>query len=347
MNEAERNRVLRRADWRFLLPDPAPVRVLCLAGADLRAACAAIAQRVDDVPADGAAYDLVVAENPDDATVRRAATLMAPAAACYTEWSGLAATRAGAVRASLERAGLQVVQVGPYGKRFDVALSGGGGALFTVIASRAGQAAEVAAAERDRSAAGTRRAGLALGYPPCCVERFVELERSDAARTDGINEAALRAVWGGAGAMRWQLNPLSLLSPIGFVPCRADCAAALAWAERVLEAAARVEPGAAATIREVLARPILFFRHPLFFVLAEAATDGDVVRYRRAFANDDGSGIPAALAAWLEDELGAPLALGDELRLDGATLRVARGGAAIAEWQLTRPTVPLLLRFDE
>ncbi len=36
--EAEQNRVLRRADWRYLLPDAAPERALCLGGAELRAA---------------------------------------------------------------------------------------------------------------------------------------------------------------------------------------------------------------------------------------------------------------------------------------------------------------------
>jgi hypothetical protein len=102
--------VLRRADWRFLLPDPAPARVLCLAGAELRAACAAISARVDDAPSPGAAYDLVVAENPDDTSRRRIAALLAPEGACYTEWSGLAAARARAVRASLARAGLRAAR---------------------------------------------------------------------------------------------------------------------------------------------------------------------------------------------------------------------------------------------
>ena len=110
MSEAERNRVLRRADWRFLLPDPAPARVLCLAGAELRAACAAIAGRVDDAPVDGATYDLVVAESPDAESLRRIAASLAPGGACYTEWTGLAAARASSVRASLEGAGLRAAR---------------------------------------------------------------------------------------------------------------------------------------------------------------------------------------------------------------------------------------------
>jgi hypothetical protein len=107
MREAERNRVLRRADWRFLLPDPAPARVLCLAGAELRAACGVIAAVVDDAPVEGAMYELVVAENPDADALQRIGAALAPEGACYTEWTGLAAARAGTVRAMLERAGLR------------------------------------------------------------------------------------------------------------------------------------------------------------------------------------------------------------------------------------------------
>jgi hypothetical protein len=110
MIEAERNRVLRRADWRFLLPDPAPARVLCLAGAELRAACAAIAAVVDEAPSTGTAYDLVVAENPDAESLHRMAASLAPGGACYTEWTGLAAARASSVRAMLEGVGLRAAR---------------------------------------------------------------------------------------------------------------------------------------------------------------------------------------------------------------------------------------------
>ena len=96
--ERERNRVLRRADWRYLLPDPAPRRALCLADSALREACAVVAESVDDAPRQGARYDLVVAEDPDDAALRSIATVLEPTGVCYTEWSARAP---GATRSAL------------------------------------------------------------------------------------------------------------------------------------------------------------------------------------------------------------------------------------------------------
>ena len=108
--ERERNRVLRRADWRYLLPDPAPRRALCLAGAALREACAVVATTVDDAPQPGVQYDLVVAEDPDDATRRSIADALAPAGVCYTEWSARAPGAAGRAMRSMERVGLRDAQ---------------------------------------------------------------------------------------------------------------------------------------------------------------------------------------------------------------------------------------------
>jgi hypothetical protein len=87
MLERDRNRLLRRADWRYLLPVVAPTRALCLGGTALRASCEVVATRVDDVPQPNVAYDLVVAENPDAAALRVLVAAMAPDGACYTEWT--------------------------------------------------------------------------------------------------------------------------------------------------------------------------------------------------------------------------------------------------------------------
>lgn len=106
MAERERNRVLRRADWRYLLPDPAPRRALCLSGGTLREACAVVAAAIDDSPRAGARYDLVVAEEPDDATLRTLAGALRPDGACYTEWSVRAPGAAERARSAVERAGL-------------------------------------------------------------------------------------------------------------------------------------------------------------------------------------------------------------------------------------------------
>ena len=105
--ERERNRLLRRADWRYLLPDPAPRRALCLAGGSLREACTVVAGTVDDTPQPGVRYDLVVAEDPDDAARRAIAAVLASAGACYTEWSARAPGAAGRARRALEEIGLR------------------------------------------------------------------------------------------------------------------------------------------------------------------------------------------------------------------------------------------------
>ena len=87
--EHDRNRLLRRVDWRFLLPTPCVDRVLCLTGGELREACALVARFVDDAPnASSGGYDLVVAADPDDRTVASARQWLRPGGYLYAEWSG-------------------------------------------------------------------------------------------------------------------------------------------------------------------------------------------------------------------------------------------------------------------
>jgi len=108
--ERERNRILRRADWRYLLPELAPARALCLGGGALREACAVVAEQVDDSPRAGVAYDLVVAADPDTAALRSMAAALGPGGVSYTEWSGGmfgAATRA---TRALEHAGFRAAR---------------------------------------------------------------------------------------------------------------------------------------------------------------------------------------------------------------------------------------------
>ena len=88
--EAKRNDLLRRSDWRYLLPDAAPALALCLAGTELWACCEVIAREVHDAPRKGVRYDLVVAENPSGRELRRMAAAMSPSGACYTEWTRVA-----------------------------------------------------------------------------------------------------------------------------------------------------------------------------------------------------------------------------------------------------------------
>lgn len=270
-------------------------------------------------------------------------------ARAVAKFEDLSEERAAGLTAELRSRGLKTVQVGPYAKRFDVAVSEEARAagLYTVIGSRGTEAEAVAEAERERSSEGTRAAGLALGYPPCCVDRFVAVEQASQAAGESINEAAIRSIEGIREPWPWPTNVLSSMSPIGFVPCRTTCGRAMAFARRVLGAAEKVDPAGSRVLKDVLQRPILFFRYSLFYVLDGAPLPGPeaIVRYRRALPNDDGTALDPWLRRWPAEELGTMLAEGDEVSLTPGTLSIRLGGARVAEWALDDPAVPLLLRF--
>lgn len=242
----------------------------------------------------------------------------------------------------LRAEGLRTVRVGPYARRFDVALSLAAGPAdrYLVAASRGNEAAALIEAEADRSSDGTRRAGHLLGYPPCCVDRFVALERSPEAELDGINEAALRALLDGS-PVHWALHPLCAESPVGFVPCDGRCPRALDFARRVLGAVEHEDPAGAATLRGMLMRPMLILRIGIFWVF-DGVGDGDAragrVRYGRVVAQDD----PALpwLREWGDRAVGAALAQADTLTLDEGAMAASREGRVLARWGLSRPMVP-------
>ena len=84
--EAQRNRLLRRVDWRFLLPLARVDRVLCLADGDLRDGLSLIAREVVLAGAPQAAgCDLVVASDPDGDALAAARESLRPGGACYAE----------------------------------------------------------------------------------------------------------------------------------------------------------------------------------------------------------------------------------------------------------------------
>src|SRR5207244_1069203 len=88
--ERIRNRLLRRADWRFLLPSPAPDVSVCFAGGLLAQAVASISGTVLDArQACPGSCDLAVARNPNAATLRTMWTALRPGGACYVEWDTL------------------------------------------------------------------------------------------------------------------------------------------------------------------------------------------------------------------------------------------------------------------
>lgn len=250
------------------------------------------------------------------------------------------------LREKLQRAGFQTLTVGPYTRRMDVTLSvddataeSARSERYTVIASRGDEARAVAEAERDRTPDGTLRAGLALGYPRCCVERFVAVEQSPEAARDGVNEASLRAFLD-TGTPPWELNPLSDLSPVGFMPCGANCPGALAFARGVLAA---LERDAYDRARAVLSRPVVFMRYTMFWALDGAAVRDGSVRYTRAVAQDDPS--LGELARWRDEHFGEALAAGDTVAIEEGVLRVTREGQTVAAWELTEPVGPRVVSW--
>jgi len=109
--EAVRNRLLRRADWRFLLREPTPGRTLCLAGGMLREAAATISGSVvTDVRGAGSDCDLAIGVNPDRFTLEAAWACLRPGGACYTEWRWVPGHGIRRIRRALEQAGFADVE---------------------------------------------------------------------------------------------------------------------------------------------------------------------------------------------------------------------------------------------
>jgi hypothetical protein len=91
-----------------------------------------------------------------------------------------------------------------------------------------------------------RDVGLALGYPPCCVDAYVNLAiASAAAPREPSSEEFRTAVAAYDASPLWQLNHLLLESGAlaTFMPCSYRCAAALDYATRVLAIVAAAVPG--------------------------------------------------------------------------------------------------------
>jgi len=262
------------------------------------------------------------------------------------KFEDLSSSRAALLARSFTAQGLHVQTVGPYQKRFDLSLTepGSGVERYAVIASRGLEAEAIVEAERDRSPAGTFAAGVALGYPTCCVRHFVELEQSDRAAEDGINEAAIRSPAGIRGRIPWQMNPLNAFSPIGFTPCSVNCRAARVLAERVLSALRAESQMAHAAVRRALMRPVLFFRYAIFYVLDGCPVHLGEVRYTRAVAAME-SLAPRFISTWQDQLIGSRLVAGDTIRLTEDALEVSRDGKQSARWNLDARRVPLLLQF--
>ena len=109
LDETTRDRLLRRVDWRFLLPSPRPTTAAIAADGLLARAVSCVADQVlplADAPA--GASDLVVVRNPGPRILAEAHRALRPGGACYGEWSSPLAGRSAATM--LRRAGFRGVQ---------------------------------------------------------------------------------------------------------------------------------------------------------------------------------------------------------------------------------------------
>lgn len=86
VDEATRNRLLRRVDWRFLLPDPGAARTVCFTSGELREAVELIAGELREPGARPGDSDLAVVVDPDDATLEAARAELRDGACLYGEW---------------------------------------------------------------------------------------------------------------------------------------------------------------------------------------------------------------------------------------------------------------------
>src|SRR5689334_10550189 len=102
--EAERNRLLRRVDWRFLLPESRVGRAVCYANGDLLRGLRLIAREVIAGGSQVEDCDLAAAIEPDVSLLRVAWGALRPGGTCYVEWS-VGRGRLQAAQARLRAAG--------------------------------------------------------------------------------------------------------------------------------------------------------------------------------------------------------------------------------------------------
>jgi hypothetical protein len=107
---AQRNRRLRRVDWRFLLPTLPPRRAVCFAKGRLAEGVAEIAELVPPEEESVSTCDLAVVVDPDRATLDAAFRSLLPGGACYGEWYSVRRGDPLRVRKTLEAAGFADIE---------------------------------------------------------------------------------------------------------------------------------------------------------------------------------------------------------------------------------------------
>ncbi|MEZ4399491.1 MAG: hypothetical protein R3B06_05710 [Kofleriaceae bacterium] len=147
--------------------------------------------------------------------------------------------------------------------------------------------AEVLPGTERGAPAAHRRLGLALGFPACCVEAFVErlargverLPTGQAAHEDYVAaSAALRAsrrVDARANVFTRDWRP----GWLSHYPCRFDCASSLAYADSLRAAFADHAPAAAAAHAWWLGEPVALHRDGRRTAVDEATVDACCLRF--------------------------------------------------------------------
>jgi hypothetical protein len=104
--EEKRNLLLRRVDWRFLLPDARVQTSICINTDDrLAEAVGQISDTIIDQAHVGAGADLAVLVNPDARALHAARAALRPGGACYAEWISARAGGSYGIRRNLSDAG--------------------------------------------------------------------------------------------------------------------------------------------------------------------------------------------------------------------------------------------------
>ncbi len=130
---------------------------------------------------------------------------------------------------------------------------------------------------RLRDAHAARALGALLGFPPCCVDAFVQVARDGRDEKAGMLDHALAA----SRAFHPRLNNLSLgaFHYIGWSPCRFDCPASLALADQSADALQKRDEAAWLVVDRLLARP-RFWSDERRQLIVSGRWDGRALRFK-------------------------------------------------------------------
>lgn len=172
-----------------------------------------------------------------------------------------------AMAARYKARGHQVVraEIRPYGRRREIAYVASTRDVLDELAHLEARLTRPRLTSREPIEC-TRAIGERLGYPSCCVEAFIRriaprpwagARTQLLRRMNAITYLGVRDAWVPRGNPRLNSHLLAEgRSLISFEPCRYDCPAAGAVADRIADVVGREDPGWLAFVEGELARPI-------------------------------------------------------------------------------------------